>query len=78
MVRHCLHAIYLTTQDDNTQAGLNWFHTELGHGYWAQRQKIIHLLDYFARLRYNHDLPHWTKDAHAAHLLAGAVRNDHA
>lgn len=78
LVRHCLHAIYLTSQEDETQAGLDWLHTELTHSYWPQRQKIIHLLDYLARLRYHRDMPHWEKDTQAAHLLAGAVRNDHA
>ncbi|MBN1666918.1 MAG: hypothetical protein JW862_07505, partial [Anaerolineales bacterium] len=78
LARHCLHAVYLTAQEEETQAGLDWFHTELSHNYWPQRQKIIHFLDYLARLRYNRDMPHWRKDAEAAHLLAGAVRNDHA
>ena len=78
LVRHCLHAVYLTTREDETQVGLDWFHTELGHNYWGQRQKIIHLLDYLARLRYNRDMPHWEANAKAAHLLAGAARNDHA
>lgn len=78
LVRHCLHAVYLTAQEDETQVGLDWFHTELGHSYWAQRQKIIHLLDYLARLRHNKDMPHWSKDSQAAQLLSGATRNDHA
>jgi hypothetical protein len=78
LVRHCLHAIYLTTQEDEAQTGLDWFHTELGHSYWPKRQKLINLLEYLARLRFNQDMPHWRKDSQAAHLLSGAVRNDHA
>jgi hypothetical protein len=45
--------------------------------YWNQREKIIHLLDYLAALRRVSGLNHWQKDAEAANLLAGAVRNDH-
>jgi hypothetical protein len=36
---------------------------------------IIDLLDYIAALGKNASLEHWHKDAHAAGLLAGALRN---
>jgi len=41
------------------------------------REKIIHLLDFLSVLGNVFGLSHWIKDAEAAKLLAGAVRNDH-
>lgn len=77
LLRQCLFAIFQTLRAEEAQAGLNYLRTELGStDYWANRQKIIHLLEYLARLRYASNLPHWRKDAQAAALLAGAVGND--
>lgn len=76
LVRQCLFAIFLTLKDENTQQGLNWLHAELPD-YWASREKVIHILEYLSRLRYASPMVHWEKDASAAALLAGAVRNDH-
>ena len=56
--------------------GLNWLRTELPD-YWASREKVVHVLDYLSALRYAAPMAHWQKDAAAAGLLAGAVRNDH-
>jgi len=76
LLRHCLFAAYLATQDEGVQAGLNWLKTELPD-YWTQRQRIIALLDYLAGLGRVSTMPQWARDGRAAELLAGAVRNDH-
>ncbi len=76
LVRQVLFATHQIVRSEQTHDGLNWLRTELPD-YWGQREKIIHLLDYLATLRRVSDLSHWQKDAEAASLLAGAVRNDH-
>lgn len=54
----------------------NWLKTELPD-YWQVREKIIHVLDFLAALRRVSGMTYWEKDAEAARLLAGAIRNDH-
>jgi adenine-specific DNA methylase len=76
LVRQVLFAAHQIVRSEQTRDGLNWLKTELPD-YWGQREKIIYLLDYLAALRRVSDLNHWQKDAEAANLLAGAVRNDH-
>ncbi len=76
LVRHCLFGIYQTVQEDEVNVGLNWFRTELSD-YWASREKIIKVLEYLATIGNVRGMEHWHKEAHAASLLAGAVRNDH-
>ncbi len=76
LVRRVLFAIYLAGREDDPRAGLNYLHTELPD-YWGLREKIIHLLDYFAASRRVSTMPHWHGDAEMAELLAGLVRNDH-
>jgi hypothetical protein len=38
---------------------------------------MIKIITYISDLRTISSMPHWQKDAKAAVLLAGAVRNDH-
>jgi adenine-specific DNA methylase len=76
LTRQCLFAIAQTVKSEDTRDGLNYLHTELPD-YWASRERIIHLLDYLAVLHQVASMDHWKKDAKAASLLAGAVRNDH-
>ena len=76
LVRHCLFTVWLSVKNENTGEGMNWLHTEL-KDYWGSREKIIHILEYLAGLGVAAPMAHWKKDAHAAGLLAGAVRNDH-
>lgn len=71
-----LYAVSQTVKAEETRAGLDWLKTELPD-YWGSREKIIRLLDYLAGLRFVGSMPQWAKDAAAAGLLAGAVRNDH-
>lgn len=74
LVRHALFATFKTAETDSTRDGITWFKTEV-KDYAANRQRLIDLLDYMAALGKNASLEHWHKDAHAAGLLAGALRN---
>jgi adenine-specific DNA methylase len=77
LVRQVLFAVHQVAKNEQTRDGLNWLRTELPHDYWPSREKIIHILDYLAVLGRVSGMTHWEKDAEAARLLAGAVRNDH-
>jgi hypothetical protein len=77
LVRICLFAIWQTTKNEDTKDGLNFLHTELKDFYWINRERILGLMDYFSNLRFASSMEQWKKDALAASLLAGAVRNDH-
>lgn len=72
LLRHALFAVYQTADQDNTKVGLNYLKTEL-RDYWAQRENLTEMLGFLGKL----PIPHWTKDAEAARLLAGTVENDH-
>jgi adenine-specific DNA methylase len=74
LLRHALFATFKTAETESTRDGITWFKTEV-KDYGANRQRLIDLLDYMAALGKNASLEHWHKDAHAAGLLAGALRN---
>lgn len=74
LVRHVLFSALKTAEADSTRDGITWLTTEL-KDYAANRQRIIETLEFLAALRQNASLPHWHKDAEAAGLLAGALRN---
>lgn len=76
LLRQALFAIHQTSKEDDPRAGLHWLKTELP-AYWQAREKLIHILDYLARLSAVTTMPHWRQDATAARVLAGALRNDH-
>jgi hypothetical protein len=76
LLRQALFAMHQTVKSEEVRDGLNWLKTELPD-YWSSREKIVHLLDFLSALRYAAPMAHWQKDANAAGLLAGAVRNDH-
>lgn len=76
LLRQALFAIHQTAKEDESRAGLNWLKTELPT-YWQVREKLIHILDYLARLGAVGTMNHWLTDAAAAQLLAGVLRNDH-
>jgi hypothetical protein len=76
LLRQALFAVHQTIKSEEVRDGLNWLKTELPD-YWSSREKIVHLLDFLSVLRYAAPMAHWQKDASAAGLLAGAVRNDH-
>ncbi len=74
LVRHALFAIFKTTETENTRDGITWLKTEV-KDYASSRQRVIEILEFLSARRQNASLPHWHKDAEAAGLLAGALRN---
>jgi len=76
LVRQCLFAVAHAAKTEDPREGLNYLKTELSD-YWIKRERIIHILDYLTALRGVTGMEHWQKDAHAASLLTGMVRNDH-
>ena len=76
LMRQVLFAVHQITRSDETASGLNWLKTELPD-YWNVRDKILHILDFLAKLDKVAGMEHWNKDSEAARLLYGAVRNDY-
>lgn len=74
LVRHALFAAHKTAQTETPREGITWLTTEVPD-YAANRSRILALLEYFAALRQNASLEHWHRDAEAAAVLAGALRN---
>lgn len=74
LVRHALFGVFKTAETENPRDAITWFTTEV-KGYAASRQSLIEILEFLAALRQNASLSHWHKDADAAALLAGALRN---
>jgi hypothetical protein len=76
LVRQLLFAVHQIGANEDVTSGFHYLRTELSD-YWSQRTKIIELLDYLAFLGRVSGLGHWKRDAEAAGLLSGRVRNDH-
>lgn len=74
VVRHALFAVFKTAETESTRDGITWLTTEV-QNYAANRQRVIEILEFLATRRQNASLLHWHKDAEAASLLAGALRN---
>jgi putative DNA methylase len=74
LVRHALFATSKTLETDGPRDGLTWLSTEV-KDYASSRARILEILEYLATLRHHASLPHWRKDAEAAAILAGALRN---
>src|SRR5213594_2773662 len=74
LVRHALFATFKTAETESPREGITWLKTEV-KDYAASRQRVIEILEFLAAFRQNASLPHWHKDAEAAGLLAGALRN---
>ena len=72
LLRHALFAVYQSAERDDTKVGLTYLKTELSD-YWAQRENLAAMLGFIGKL----SIPHWSADAEAARLLAGALENDH-
>jgi putative DNA methylase len=77
LVRQCLFSVWLTVKNEGTKEGMDYLHTELREAYWSNREKITGVLEYLSALGHSSNMQDWHKDAHAAGVLAGAVRNDH-
>lgn len=74
LVRHALFAACKTGETESPRDGITWLTSEV-KDYASSRQRVIEILEFLAALRQNASLPHWHKDAEAAGLLAGALRN---
>jgi adenine-specific DNA methylase len=74
IVRHALFAACKTAETESPRDGITWLKTEV-KDYASNRQSVIEILEFLAARRQNASLPHWHKDAEAAGLLAGALRN---
>ncbi len=74
VVRHALFAAFKTAETEGTRDSLTWLKTEV-KDYATNRQGLIETLEFLAALRQVSTMPHWHKDAEAAGLLAGALRN---
>lgn len=74
LVRHALFATSKTVETDGPRDGLTWLSTEV-KDYASNRARILEILEFLATLRHHASLPHWRKDAEAAAILAGALRN---
>ncbi|MFO0962031.1 MAG: anti-phage-associated DUF1156 domain-containing protein [Phycisphaerales bacterium] len=74
LVRHALFATFKTAETESARDGIVWLKTEV-KDYASSRQKIIDLLEYFGSFAQNASMSHWHKDAQAAAILAGALRN---
>ncbi|MBP8950605.1 MAG: hypothetical protein KBG73_17300 [Candidatus Promineofilum sp.] len=69
-LRHVLYAVALAGQDAGAPAGLDYLRTELAD-YWAQRERLIALLEYLAGFGRVGTMPAWRDDGRAAGVLAG-------
>jgi hypothetical protein len=74
VVRHALFAAFKTAETEGTRDSITWLKTEV-KDYATNRQGLIEVLDFLAALRQVTTMQHWHKDAEAAGLLAGALRN---
>ena len=74
VVRHALFAAFKTAETERTGDSITWLKTEV-KDYATNRQGLIEVLDFLAALRQVTTMRHWHKDAEAAALLAGALRN---
>ena len=72
LVRQALYAVWRAAQSEDTAQSLTWLRTEV-EDYWAQREALAAVLRYLAQL----EIDHWSDDANAARIVAGAVDNDH-
>ena len=74
LVRHALFAAFKTAESEGPRDGITWLTTEVAN-YAANRGRVIEILEFLAGLRQNASMAHWHRDAQAAGLLAGALRN---
>lgn len=78
-LRHLLFAIRETHRHhDEPEPGRQYLRDTFGQRYWQLRERCVHLLDWLSALGNTAGMAEWTADAHAARLLAGRLRNDHA
>ncbi len=74
LLRQVLFGIFKTNETESPREAITWFMNEI-KDYSGNRGRIIEIIEYIATLRQNSTLVHWHKDAEAAAILAGALRN---
>ena len=72
LLRDARFAVYQAAEREEAKVGLTYLTTEVD-GYWTHRETLMGMLAFLGRL----PIPHWSVDAEAARLLAGALENDH-
>ena len=78
-LRHLLFAVRETAAADrDPEGGRQYLRDTFGQGYWAQRERFVHLLEWLAALGHTAEMGEWQDDSEAARILAGRLRNDHA
>ena len=78
-LRHLLFAVRETARnEDNPEPGRQYLRDTFGQGYWALRERFVHLLDWLSALANAEEMQAWADDSAAARILAGRLRNDHA
>ena len=73
LVHNVLFAIRETVRNESTQQGKSWLRDEV-RDYWNQRKNAIAIFHYLSTMGFK--MGHWSVDAEAAKLLAGALEND--
>jgi putative DNA methylase len=74
VLRQVLFGIFKTVETESPREAIIWFMNEIGD-YSNNRARVIEILEFIAKLRNNSSLVHWHKDAEAASVLSGALRN---
>lgn len=74
LLRQVLFGIFRTAQTESPREAITWFMIEVNN-YAGNRARIMEILEYVSGLRNVSSLVHWHKDADAAGILAGALRN---
>jgi len=74
LLRQVLFGIFKTVETESPREAITWFMNEI-ENYAGNRLKVIQILEYLAGLQQHAGMVHWHRDANAAAILAGALRN---
>ena len=78
VLRRVLEAVHISIKEDESpEKGLAHLKTELGADYWANREKILALLAFFAEAASIATMAYWHPGAKMAGLLRSLVESDH-
>ena len=64
--------------DNSPEQGRQYLRDTFGQGYWSRREGFVNLLEWLSALGNAQGMNEWSADSHAARILAGRLRNDHA
>jgi putative DNA methylase len=74
VLRQVLFGVFATAETDSPREAITWFMDEIAD-YASNRVRVIEVLEFVGNLRKDSSMVHWHKDAEAAAILAGALRN---